>query len=69
MSGISADRQKLIDAKVQAAVKAKTDRSEQLKQSSSVTPGDFSVSIFIDNMTAEEKNYAYAKCAVSIKKK
>ena len=66
MSGISADRQKLIDAKVQAAVKAKTDRSEQLKQSSSVTPGDFSVSIFIDNMTAEEKNYAYAKYAESI---
>ena len=66
MGGISADRQKLIDAQVQAALKAKTDRSEQLKKSSSVTPGDFSVSIFIDNMTAEEKDYAYKKYAESI---
>lgn len=68
MSGINADRQKLIDAQVQNAVKAKIARTEELKKSSSATLGDFSVSIFVDNMSAEEKDYAYRKYAEGLLK-
>ena len=64
MAPINADRQKLIDAKVQAAVKARIARSEEVKKDSSIKgPGDFSVSIFIDNMDSAEKDYAYKKYA------
>ncbi len=69
MAPINADRQKLIDAKVQAAVKARIARSEEVKKDSSIKgPGDFSVSIFIDNMDSAEKDYAYKKYAEALLK-